>query len=160
MGWQPVTAIAETEITSVNWSGYEGHYGPATDVGEALRDLLRSADFDSASDAWMRLEDQVFSQGTIYSAAEPTVSVLLAALTEEQPAWRAGRIADLLFYVVRGASVSDPTLQSRCRLRAREGLWLLVRWALSHDGWARDNILEVIDVIAPERIASVRTVAG
>jgi hypothetical protein len=105
----------------------------------------------------MRLEDQVFSQGTIYPAAEPTVSVLLAALTEEQPAWRAGRIADLLFFVVSGVSASDPTLPARCRTRAREGLWLLISWALSHDGWSRDNVLEVIEVIAPERIASIRT---
>jgi len=40
-----------------------------------------------------------------------------------------------------------------CRERAREGLWLLVRWALTYDGWARDNALEVV---APERVEMVR----
>jgi hypothetical protein len=127
-------------------------------IGDALHDLIGSRNVEPASDAWKRIEDHVFSQGTIYSVAEPTVSVMLAALTEDQPPWRSGRIADLLFYIVSGASQEDPSLQARCRNRAREGLWLLVRWALTHDGWARDNVLEVIEVIAPERVQTMRAV--
>ena len=151
-----MSAVAAAEIGSVEWASYEAHYGDGSGIGEALRDLLDSTDFDSAADAWDRLEDHVFSQGTIYSVAEPTVSVLLAALTEEQPAWRAGRIVDLLFFVVDGASVADLMLQERCRARAREGFWLLVSYALQHDGWARENVIEVLEVVAPERIAGLR----
>lgn len=115
-----------------------------------------SADVDEATSAWRRIEEHVFSQGTIYPVAEPTVSVMLAALTEEQPSWRSGRIVDLLFFIVRGVSLTDPSLQSRCRDRACEGLWLLARWALTHEGWARDNALEVIEVVAPERADLIR----
>ena len=153
-----MTALARAEIDRVDWSQFASHYGPADDVGEALRDLLGSDDFDSAARAWERLEDHVFSQGTIYSSAEPTIAVLLAALTEHQPNWRSGRIADLLFFIVSGGSTAEPTLQRRCHERAREGFWLLVSRAAESDGWARDNLLEVIDVIAPERAPLVRAV--
>jgi len=27
---------------------------------------------------------------------------------------------------------------------------------LTHDGWARDNVVEVLEVIAPDRIAMLR----
>ena len=153
-----MSSIALAEIASVDWSAYVEHDGPATNVGVALRDLLSSTDVESASAAWLRIEEHVFSQGTIFSVAEPTVSVMLAALTEEQPPWRSGRIVDLLFFIVSGMSQTDETLQTRCRRRAREGLWLLVHRALNQDGWGRDNALEVIGVIAPERIEMIRDV--
>ncbi|MFC0707739.1 hypothetical protein [Cellulomonas uda] len=149
--------IAECVIDAVDWSTYRVAGGSATMLGAALRDLLVSSDVGEASVAWNEIEEHVFSQGTIYSAAEPTVSVVLAALTEDQPSWRSGRMLDLLFFIVRGTSVTDSTLQSRCRDRAREGLWLLARWALAHEGWARDNALEVIEVVAPDRIELIRS---
>jgi hypothetical protein len=151
-----VNPLAGTLIESSDWSTYLEYGGPATEVGAALRALLSSSDVEEASAAWNEIEEHVFSQGTIYSAAEPTVSVMLAALTEEQPPWRSGRIIDLLFFIVRGVSTTDPGLQDRCRQRAREGLWLLARWALTHDGWARDNALEVIEVVAPDRVEMIR----
>jgi hypothetical protein len=151
-----VNPIAEVLIDSVDWSTYQELGGPATALGAALRDLLSSSNVEEASTAWSEIEEHVFSQGTIYSAAEPTVSVMLAALTEDQPSWRSGRIVDLLFFIVRGVSVTDSSLQDRCRERAREGLWLLASWALTHDGWARDNVLEVIEVVAPDRVEMIR----
>lgn len=149
--------IAECVIESVDWSAYQVAVGPATTLGLALRFLLLSSDVEEASAAWNEIEEHVFSQGTIYSAAEPTVSVMLAALTEDQPSWRSGRILDLLFFIVRGASATESSLQDRCRDRVREGLWLLVRWALAHDGWARDNALEVIEVVASDRVELIRS---
>lgn len=154
---ETVNVIAQRTIEAVDWSSYRVADGSAATVGSALHDLLSSSDVGEASVAWERIEERVFSQGTIYSAAEPTVSVLLAALTDEQPSWRSGRILDLLFYIVKGSSTTDPALQDRCRDRAREGLWLLVRWALTHEAWARDNALEVIEVIAPERVSVLRS---
>lgn len=149
--------VVECLIEDVDWSAYEVTVGSATRVGVALRGLLSSSNMQEASAAWEEIEEFVFSQGTIYSAAEPTVSVMLAALTEDQPPWRSGRILDLLFFIVRGASPTDPLLQGRCRDRAREGLWLLARWALTHEGWGRDNALEVIEVVAPDRVGLIRS---
>lgn len=82
---------------------------------------------------------------------------MLTALTDDQPPWRSGRILDLLFFIVSGVSPRDPSLQERCLNRAREGLWLLTRWALTHDGWGRDNALEVIEVVAPDRADLIRS---
>jgi hypothetical protein len=152
-----VNSVAERIIEEVDWESYRVAMGPATTLGAALRALLCSANVEEASAAWNEIEEHVFSQGTIYSAAEPTVSVMLAALMEDQPTWRSGRILDLLFFVVSGASATDSSLQGRCRDRAREGLWLLARLALDHEGWARDNALEVIEVIAPARIDLIRS---
>lgn len=147
--------VAECMIGAVDWSAYEVVGGPATNLGAALRNLLSSVDVEEASGAWDQIEEHVFSQGTVYSAAEPTVSVMLAALTEDQPSWRSGRILDLLFFIVSGSS-GDPALDSRFRVRAREGLWLLAGWVLTHDGWARDNALEVIEIVAPDHIDLIR----
>lgn len=152
-----VNSIAERMLEEVDWASYRVATGPATMLGAALRGLLLSANVEDASTAWNEIEEHVFSQGTIYSAAEPTVSVVLAALIEDQPTWRSGRILDLLFFVVSGISATDLSLQDRCRDRAREGIWLLARWALTHEGWARDNALEVIEVIAPDRIELIRS---
>lgn len=152
-----MNSIAESMIEAIDWSSYQVVGGPATMLGTALRDLLLSADVSEASVAWNEIEEHVFSQGTIYSAAEPTVSVVLAALTEDQPSWRSGRMLDLLFFIVRGTSGTNSSLQARCRDRAREGLWLLAQWALAHNGWARDNALEVIEVVAPDRVELIRS---
>ncbi len=98
---ESVNSIAERLIDSVDWAEYKVSVGPATKVGVALCALLSSSDISEASAAWNEIEEFVFSQGTIYSAAEPTVSVMLAALTEDQPSWRSGRILDLVFFIVK-----------------------------------------------------------
>jgi hypothetical protein len=149
--------LGELMIESIDWSAYDVAGGPAVGFERALRDLLTSSDIDESSAAWNDIEEQVFSQGTIYSAAEPTVSVVLAALTEDQPSWRSGRMLDLLFFLVSGTSATDQSLQARCRDRAREGYWLLARWALAHQGWVRDSALETIEKIAPDGVELIRS---
>lgn len=151
-----LNSIAESIIDDVDWSKFEIATGPAVAAGAALRALLLSSNVQEASDAWGGIEEFIFSQGTIFSAAEPTVSVMLAALAEDQPPWRSGRILDLLFYIVTASSLTDPSLPGRCRDRAREGIWLLAHWAHRHDGWARDNALEVIEAVAPDRGHMIR----
>lgn len=151
-----VSSFAEMMIESVDWFTYQIAGGSAVDLPVALRALLASSGVEAASTAWDEIEEHVFSQGTIYSAAEPTVSVMLAALTEDQPSWRSGRILDLIFFIVRGISLTDSTLQQRCRERAREGVWLLAHWALLHEGWTRDNALEIIDTISPDQAKIIR----
>jgi hypothetical protein len=143
-----------------HWAAYAESGGSASAVGDALADLLASVDVESASAAWDRIEEHVFSQGTIYSVAEPTVSVMLAARVDDQPSWRSGRIADLLFYILKGSSQEEPDLAARCLARAREGVWLLVRCALAAEGWGRDNLLEVLELVDPLRDELVRSVVG
>ena len=145
-----VTSLAERMLNEVDWASYRVAMGPATTFDAALQRLLSSCNVDEATAAWNDIEEHVFSQGTIYSAAEPTVSIMLAALVEDPPTWKSGRILDLLYFIVRGVSRTDPSLQDRCIARAHEGVWLLARWALTNQGWARANALELVDVIAPD----------
>lgn len=148
--------VADRLLDAVDWSAYSAATGPASDIGEALRALLSSSNVDESTVAWGRIEEFVFSQGTIYSSAEPTVSVLLAALTQNQPTWRSGRILDLLYFIVNGSSPNDSLLRARCHARALEGFWLLVQWANQHQGWDRESALEVIEAVAPDRVDFVR----
>jgi len=152
-----MSSAAAVEIGAVDWAAYTEAGGSASSVGAALADLLVSVDVESASAAWGRIEEHVFSQGTIYSVAEPTVSVMLAALVDDQPSWRSGRIVDLLFFILDGSSEEEPGLAARCLARAREGVWLLVRCALAADGWGRDNLLEVLELVDPLRAELVRS---
>lgn len=64
-------------------------------------------------------------------SSRPTITTATATLTgvttergppthacgadRDQPSWRSGRILDLLFFIVRGNSVTDSSLQGRCR---------------------------------------------
>lgn len=155
-----MNSVADVVIGAVDWNAYSAAGGSASSVGAALADLLVSVDVESASAAWGRIEEHVFSQGTIYSVAEPTVLVMLAALVDDQPPWRGGRVADLLFFILKGSSEEDPDLAARCMARAREGVWLLVRCALVADGWGRDNLLEVLDLVDPLRAELVRSAGG
>lgn len=149
-------ALTQYVLDSIDWSSYQVASGPADAIGPALRDLLTSTNLDEAAAAWNQLEEHVFSQCDIYSAAEPTITVLLAALTEDQPSWRSGRILDLLFYINNATSPTNPTLRTRCHQRTREGLWLLTQWATTHTGWSRDNALEIIELIAPDHHNLIR----
>lgn len=153
-----VGTAAEFEIVSTDWSAFAAQGGAATAIGSVLSDLLCSIDVESASAAWARIEESVFSQGTIYSVAEPAVTVVLAAMLDKQPPWLSGRLVDLLFFILKGSSPDDPELAARCLARAREGLWLLVGCARAADGWGRDNILEVLEVLAPDRTDEIRAV--
>lgn len=60
----------------IDWPSYQMAMGPASEVVRSLRDLLSSSNIEEASVAWEGIEEYVFSQGTIYSAAEPAVSVM------------------------------------------------------------------------------------
>lgn len=151
-----MSTLTEHLLKSITWSSYHVASGPADAVEAALRGLLTSTNLEEAATAWDLIEEQVFSQGDIYSAAEPTITVMLAALTQEQPPWRSGRILDLLFYINNGNSRSDPTLRTRCHQRTREGLWLLTQWAATHSGWSKDNALEIIELVAPDHLNLIR----
>ena len=80
-GTEIVISVAERMVEEVDWPSYRVAMGPATTLGAALHALISSGNVDESSAAWNEIEEHVFSQGTIYSAAEPTVSVMLAALT-------------------------------------------------------------------------------
>jgi hypothetical protein len=145
--------IALGLIDKIDWSGFECQMGSATDVGDGLRRLLGSQDGVAASDAWWGLENVIFAQDDIFSVAEPTVDVVLAALATNPPAHLKSRLLDLLFHILHGESVDDPLLSERCRARALRGAWLLVAEAASREGGGRETVLEILEMVDADMAA-------
>ncbi len=133
--------------------------GSAAHFGERLTEFLANDHSVSGQELWFSMENQVFAQDDIYSASEPTITVLLAALVEESPPGVRLGLIDLLFHLVNGASLGDDALARRCLDRAREGAWLLVREALHGSAVMRESCLEILDLCSPECAVIVRASA-
>lgn len=154
MNHTPVT-LAQFLIRSVNWAEFELMTGPAHGFGERLAAFV-SPNATARGELWQAMENQVFAQDDVFSAAEPTVRVLLAALAEPLPAGVRNAVLDLLFHLVHAASFRGDDLGRRCMVAAAEGGWLLVREALAGDPGVRDACLEVLDICAPDCARAVQ----
>lgn len=71
--------LAEREIERVNWGQFTELAGSAERVGLALQRLLSAPTAEEATECYWQLENHVVAQASIFEAAEPTVSVLVAA---------------------------------------------------------------------------------
>jgi hypothetical protein len=148
--------FGEAVAQSVDWSAYELMTGEATQFGDTLVRFLRSRDPAECQEAWRQIENHVFAQDTIYSAAEPTIDVVLAALVSDRSLIK-GMLIDLLFLLLNGSSAGDPDLAVRCRLRAQKGVWLLVRLAVTGSEGTREAIGEVLDLVDPAEANVLRS---
>lgn len=151
-------AYGESAVETVNWRGLEVLRGSGEDLRAALLALFRSATSSEAEQLWWGFENVVFSQDTIYGAAEETVGVLLAALADERPHHVRSWIMELLFFLLKGGSLEDPSLPGRCRERALPGLWLLARQARETHGPERELALRVVESIEPAYAKFIREV--
>lgn len=140
-------SFGESAIDAVDWASVEVLSGTGSDLAQALVSLLRSRDQDEAQSAWWRIENVAFAQDTVYGAAEPTIDVALAALGDDRPQLVRSWLVELLFFLLKGGSLDDPTLPARCRSRARPGIWLLAREARTTSGADRELVLSVIGMI-------------
>lgn len=152
--------IGEAVIRSVDWACFQISTGEASEFGNTLVGLLRSRDVAESKEIWRHIENFVFSQDTIFTAAEPTIDAMLGALVEDRPMHVKTLIMDLLFLLLNGSSVDDRDLSRRCRERALRGTWLLVREAVAGPAWIRPAVLEVLDLVDPPRADSLRSWLG
>jgi hypothetical protein len=148
--------IGEAVIRSVDWSRFQISTGEATQFGSTLIQLLRVRNAADYAEVWPNIENVVFSQDDIFSAAEPTIDALLAALVDDRPEIE-GVLIDLLFLLLHGGSVEDPDLARRCRDRALRGTWLLVRVAATGSEGLRRAVLEVLDLVDPRQADALRS---
>jgi hypothetical protein len=141
------THAAESAIDRINWSSLRLQSGTAEHIGPVLRELLAAATPDAADLAYWKLENAVVVQGTVYEAAEATVSILMQALATERPAHVRIAILKLLYEVVAGCppTPDQEELIHRCRARCREGVWVLVRELVT--GY-HDAALDVLAVLS------------
>jgi|SRR5581483_6976757 len=140
----------ESAISDVDWDSVKVLRGTSREFAATLTRFLQSQTSSEAEEVWTDIENVVFSQGTIYGAAEPTVTVLLASLIDERPPIIRGWIVELLFFLLKGGSREDPTLEDRCQAQARKGVWLLAREARITEGAAREGVMDLIRLIEPE----------
>lgn len=142
---------AEVEIARTRWEDFRTLGDCSDGVPDALRRLLAAVDEDEAMAAYWELENVVVVQGQLYSAALPTVSVLLAALLGELSADARDLVLELLQQIVTGEAGADeaaldPTgLGERCREAARTGLWLVYRELGTRRRGTAEAILEHIE---------------
>src|ERR1700722_11505872 len=139
----------ESAIEAVSWRALTVLRGTGEDVAAALLALFRSTTAAEAERVWWSFENVVFSQDTIYGAAEETVNVLLAALADDCPRLVRSWSIALLFFLLRGGSLEDPSVPGRCRDRARPGLLFLAQEARETNGRERELVLKVVGSIDP-----------
>jgi hypothetical protein len=151
-----MTSIAEVLIRQIDWSKLREIDGVATSVGIALVRLLTAEKVEDAQSAYWEIENHVVVQDDVYESAEACVGVLIAALIDERPRFVRIAILGLLFQILSG-SASEIELQfnnekivERCKGRAREGLWLLVRELVLGEDAALDVLRLLVE---SERIA-------
>ncbi|MEU9335747.1 hypothetical protein AB0D49_21615 [Streptomyces sp. NPDC048290] len=144
-------SFADIEIGRVAWQQYRTAGDRSAQVPDALRALAAAVTEDDAFGAYWGLENVVVIQGQLYSAAVPTVSVLLAALLDELSPDARDLVLELLQQIVRGeaekeeAALGDADLGDRCRAAAREGLWLVYRELGTRRRETAEAILERIE---------------
>lgn len=127
-------SLADAVIRSTDWASFELFNGTADGFGELLAAFIAADESRTADDLWDTMDNRVFAQDDIFSAAEPTIEVLLAALSEprSRTAWIG--ILDLLFHLVQPASYRGDELGGRCLMVAAQGdgFWSGRRWRATH----------------------------
>jgi hypothetical protein len=108
---------------------------------------------ESASEAvGYSLDGHLEVETNLFEAAVPAVSVILAALAGPISEFSRGQLIAVLWYIVSGDSHHSEVafgrsrLGDECRLKAREGIWVILHLAVNwHDETAFD-ILSLVDL--------------
>jgi hypothetical protein len=153
--------LAELELERWDWPRLRQATGGAAHVPAAIRALLNAVSSDELDEPYWKLENHVVSQGRLFQAALPVVSVLIAALTcTDRPAWVRTGILDLLFQLVNGTADDseiangERDLAAACQQAAREGLWVLYRELIEGEREAAKEVLCEIET-NPDRLATI-----
>lgn len=154
--------LVECEILQYNWSAMMEISGPATEIPQAIRELLDASCPDEAAKAYWKLENHVVVQGSLFEAAVCTVSVICASLAYgSRPKWVMIELLELLFQIVCGESHADEVarglgdLGERCRTEASKSLWIL--YGLYQEGEHSQAVREIIEQIdgSPKRLTTL-----
>lgn len=145
--------FALIECSRIDWSKYEVIQGRADSVPLALEALLTSTIKEAEKYYW-RIENHVVVQGRLFSAAEPTLQVLIASLLNARPRHIKIDVLELIFQIVVGAAAESANeeykkMQQRVQFRALEGLWVFYG---ELNGEHAKAVGEVLDVLDPSRL--------
>ncbi|MFD7462122.1 hypothetical protein ACFV8X_34015 [Streptomyces sp. NPDC059868] len=135
----------------------------AEHVPDLFRRVLEAETYAEMADA--DLDGHLIDRGGLFEAAVPAVGVILAALTEPLSDHARAYLVTLLWHLVAGdphpseEAYGRAHLDGECRMRAREGLALILREAVSGERETAIDILELIDVDG-ERVEHYRRFAA
>lgn len=154
--------MAEHIIAVVDWRALRAASGNGERVGVGLSRLLSAPTHAEVEEAYWQIENHAVAQGSLFEAAETTVSVLVAAFADERP--RHVRIAalELLFQCLNpgagpAADGAPRDIVERCHRAAREGAWGLVREAAVGERRAAVDVLNALgsDGLSPAVLAAL-----
>jgi len=142
--------IAEKLIAATPWAEYRISVGGASHIGESLRQLLSSNSPESADAAYWQLENNIVAQGTVYSAAVPTMRILASSLVDVRPLWVRISALELMYQVLSGqdapgeANHGSNSLVSQCAKIVSEALWLIIREYVNGPREAAEDVLKLL----------------
>lgn len=142
--------IAREIIDSTDWSQYELLGGSAAGFGDFLQAFIVGDPAKSRAQLWATMENHVFAQDDIFSAVEPALRVLLAAIADGTDENARHSILDLIFHIVQAASYRGDALGARCVADAAAGTWLLVREAVEGDENLAESCIEILEIVDPD----------
>jgi hypothetical protein len=154
-----MNGVAERELARIDWSQFRQIIGDASGIGPTLGRLLSATNTAEVKLAYWGLENYVVAQGTVYSSAEPALSVLVAAFVDPRIQQIKVASLNLMYQVLTGTAdrssleAGNAELIDRCRKRVREGLWPVVYEAMNGLGEAALDVIELVD---PTRADQVR----
>lgn len=151
--------IAERIMQTIDWTALQTADGAGDWVRQSLERLLKAEDGVEANRAYWGIENHAFVQGELFEISDSCTCVLVASLLDPRPDWVRVAVLELLFQILSGYASSAPNtpndIVERCHKFAKDGLWLIVREALSgHE----EGALEVLDLLGEGEI--VRKLLG
>jgi len=146
-----VSGLVRAELARHDWSQLRcGCGGTASHVPEIFEKILAA---DSASDAvGYSLDGHLEIETNLFEAAVPAVGVILAALAGPISDFSRGQLMAVLWYLVSGDShhsevaLGRSRLGDECRLKAREGIWVVLHYAVNRRDETALDVLGLIDL--------------
>ncbi|MFB6983139.1 hypothetical protein [Streptomyces scopuliridis] len=138
------------ELARHDWAALRcGCHESGAHLPETFTRLLEARSVEET--AGYGLAGHLEEQSMLFQVAPHAVPVILAALTEDLPAYVRGHLLTTLWQLVTGEShrseseAGEPELEEECCAAAREGIWVLYREAVSGDTETALDILEFVD---------------
>jgi hypothetical protein len=146
-----VSALVRAELARHDWSRLRcGCGSTAGHVPEIFEKILAA---DSAGDAvGYALDGHLEVETNLFEVAVPAVGVILAALAGPISEFSRGQLIAVLWYMVSGESHSTEVALGRsrlgdeCRLKAREGIWIIFHYAVNRRDETAMDIVGLIDL--------------
>jgi hypothetical protein len=136
------------ELERYDWSDLRSASGSSVSLKVALLDLSQATDAEQAREAYWRIENTAFVQGTLYPVCVELTRVLMAMISSNGRSFFSLAAAlELIFQIVnadRHDAMSD-VLGDSCRDVVRSGLWCLYRLATTENQPGAVDVLECVE---------------